>query len=332
VIRPGCHISFIVIAKNEEYALPKCLESIVRLDLQGYEVICVDSGSSDGTQSIMLEYAASYGTFRYVSAPNCRNAAMARNRGIEVAHGRLVFFVDGDIELNRQFVQLALEILENSSASAVAGGLDEVIYDNCTKSDVRGPYQRSHYTKCKDLMACSGTFVVSASVVHDIGLYDERFYVNQDIDYSLRLSSAHRLVGIPMQMGIHYTQEYGSRPWLHLISGIVMNQGLLARKHFMRRGFLRYWYSSRKISVWGLVLTNTLLLLVVLHILGGFSWAPPTMMLAMMLTCTLAYSVHRQQSFLTTLILVFLNPYLIVLGFLGASRIGRCGPKRAEKH
>lgn len=98
------NISFIVVARNEEAAIGHCLDSITRLVLVDCEVICVNSLSTDGTLEIMMAYKDRYPYFTVLSPSDCRNAAAARNCGMKLATKSKIFFVDGDIELNQQFV------------------------------------------------------------------------------------------------------------------------------------------------------------------------------------------------------------------------------------
>lgn len=51
-------VSILVPARNEEAALPACLESLARLDYDDYEVIVVDDGSQDNTGAIADEWAS----------------------------------------------------------------------------------------------------------------------------------------------------------------------------------------------------------------------------------------------------------------------------------
>jgi glycosyltransferase involved in cell wall biosynthesis len=126
-------ISIIVIAKNEEFALPKCLESILRIGLKNAEIICVDSSSVDETLSIMKRYEKQYKNIKTYSAPNCKNAAMARNIGIKMASKSLLFFFDGDIEINKEFVLAAIEEFETTETGAVVGDIEEIVYNNKKK-------------------------------------------------------------------------------------------------------------------------------------------------------------------------------------------------------
>ncbi len=88
-------LSIIIPAYNVEKFLPKCLDSILRQDCGGFEVIAVNDGSTDGTLSLLVKYAGTYSNLKVISQEN-RGMSTARNRGLEEARGEYVMFVDSD--------------------------------------------------------------------------------------------------------------------------------------------------------------------------------------------------------------------------------------------
>ncbi|MFP4573785.1 MAG: glycosyltransferase family 2 protein, partial [Desulfobacterales bacterium] len=60
------NISFIVIARNEEFGVNKCLESIATMNPVNCEVICVDSDSSDNTLEVMKSYTGKIDNLRVI--------------------------------------------------------------------------------------------------------------------------------------------------------------------------------------------------------------------------------------------------------------------------
>ncbi len=95
-------ISFIIIGRNIEKTITLCLESIFRFTkenkISSYEVIYVDSASSDKTIEISKLY-----TIRIILITGQVNAAIGRNEGAKHAKGEILFFVDGDMELIPDF-------------------------------------------------------------------------------------------------------------------------------------------------------------------------------------------------------------------------------------
>jgi len=90
-------LSAILIVKNEERNLPRCLAS-----LRGVvdEVVIVDTGSTDRTVEIARKAKAVLGFF-----PWNGNEADARNASIRLATGRWLFMIDADEEVSAELAQ-----------------------------------------------------------------------------------------------------------------------------------------------------------------------------------------------------------------------------------
>ena len=102
-------LSIVIPVYNVEKYLAKCLDSVIYPALDGYEVIVVNDGSTDGSGAIAAEYAAHYpGLLRLIEQENGGLGA-ARNTGLEAAEGEFVFFLDSDDSLREKAVPEMLE-------------------------------------------------------------------------------------------------------------------------------------------------------------------------------------------------------------------------------
>jgi len=90
-------ISIVVPVYNVESSLVCCLDSLLNQDLleDEYEIILINDGSSDNSLEICNTYAFTRKNISVYSQENS-GASVARNRGLEVAKGEYVFFVDSD--------------------------------------------------------------------------------------------------------------------------------------------------------------------------------------------------------------------------------------------
>lgn len=80
---------------NTERHLVECLDSLVLQDLPQVEFVCIDDGSSDSSASILQSYAKYDARFVVVRQEN-RGVGPTRNRGIAMARGEFVAFLDAD--------------------------------------------------------------------------------------------------------------------------------------------------------------------------------------------------------------------------------------------
>lgn len=107
-----CTVSVIIPVYNTEKYLEECLDSIVFQTLKNIEIICINDGSTDNSYNILVEYAKKDNRIRIINQSNMGQSA-ARNRGLEIARGKYVYFMDSDDWLEKN----ALECLTNISDS-----------------------------------------------------------------------------------------------------------------------------------------------------------------------------------------------------------------------
>ncbi|HEV7713347.1 MAG TPA: glycosyltransferase family 2 protein, partial [Asanoa sp.] len=92
-------ISFIVPVYNVRAYLRQCLDSVLAESSVPIELIVVDDQSTDGSAEILTEYAARDPRVTMITVERNGGQGPARNRGLEVATGDYVWFVDSDVWL-----------------------------------------------------------------------------------------------------------------------------------------------------------------------------------------------------------------------------------------
>ena len=110
-------ISVIVPVYNVENYLERCLDSILGQTFRDLEVILVDDGSEDRSGEICRSYARKDARIRYVRQEN-GGLGRARNRGIQMAEGEFILFVDSDDYIDRRMAEILLDNLTSSGADA----------------------------------------------------------------------------------------------------------------------------------------------------------------------------------------------------------------------
>lgn len=124
-------VSVIVPVYNVEQYLAECLDSIISQTLQDIEIICIDDGSTDNSGKILDDYAVRDGRIRVIHQENC-GQGIARNRGIKIASGDYIAFVDPDD-------WVAPEMFDEMYIAALKNNADIV---QCDYAEV---YQNGHY-------------------------------------------------------------------------------------------------------------------------------------------------------------------------------------------
>jgi CDP-glycerol glycerophosphotransferase len=115
-------LSVVMAAYNTERYVGAALASLVSGQWPRLEIIVVDDGSTDGTASVVAEFAASHRTpvIRLVRAPH-RGPGAARNLGAGLATGRYLAFFDSDDVADPFFYRRAVRGLTRSGSDFALG-------------------------------------------------------------------------------------------------------------------------------------------------------------------------------------------------------------------
>lgn len=106
-------VSVIIPVYNSINSLRICIESVIKQEVEGIEIILIDDGSTDGSGEICDEYARNY-CFICSHHQNNSGSASARNRGIRYATGKYLYFLDSDDWIDEGMLE---ETYEYASAS-----------------------------------------------------------------------------------------------------------------------------------------------------------------------------------------------------------------------
>lgn len=113
-------ISIIIPVYNVENYLKRCLDSIVNQTLQDIEIICVNDGSTDGSQKILEKYRSMDYRIKIVIQEN-EGLSAARNAGLKIARGEYIGFVDSDDWIDLDFYDVLYKNAKaNNAEIAVA--------------------------------------------------------------------------------------------------------------------------------------------------------------------------------------------------------------------
>ena len=123
-------ISVIIPIYNSADYLKQCLDSIVNQTLRDIEIICVNNGSTDNSLKILQKYAKDDCRISIINtAPS--NAGTARNRGLEIASGEYLYFIDSDDYCELNALETAYNLAKSNSSDIVVFSFR--FYDNNTK-------------------------------------------------------------------------------------------------------------------------------------------------------------------------------------------------------
>ena len=111
-------ISVIIPVYNVEKYISQCLDSIINQSYENLDIIVINDGTKDKSAEIAKEFAQKD---RRVKVYDYENAgvSVARNRGLELAKGEYISFVDSDDWIHPDFYKRLADALETNNADIV---------------------------------------------------------------------------------------------------------------------------------------------------------------------------------------------------------------------
>lgn len=168
-------VSIIITNYNYSRYLNRSIRSafIQNYPVEQYEVIVVDDSSTDWSREIIESYGH---LITPVFLPTNTGLSAARNRGIVIAQGEYILFLDADDYLNRHIIFVESLYLDlNPDWGAVA----------CDYFHIDDREQVIGRKSCKENPIACGIMFRKTNLVH-VGMFDEGFEMWEEKDLRLR--------------------------------------------------------------------------------------------------------------------------------------------------
>ncbi len=199
-------ISIVIPVYNAEKTLENCIKSVLLQDFsKEYEIIIIDNNSTDKSIEIAKRYPVK------IIKEKKQGPAAARNRGLKIAKGKYVAFLDADcVASNKWLENLYNSFISNSNISCVGGKLEPAKPNNLIEeySAFRKILSQERVFKNTPY---SPPFLLSANMMikREIGLklngFDENLFIGEDADFCWRIvKSGGKLYYAKKAIAYHY--------------------------------------------------------------------------------------------------------------------------------
>lgn len=187
-------ISIVVPIYNVEQYLEKCINSIINQTYKNLEIILINDGSTDSSSTIIDKYKLIDSRIKVIHKEN-GGLSDARNRGIEIAAGKYITFIDSDDYVELDYVEYLYNLIIRYSTNISFCKYD-LIFDNDKKiKDEKhninkdGKYSKIFalkdilYSKNFEFSACAKMFLTEH--FKDIKFPKGKLYEDNDTIYKL---------------------------------------------------------------------------------------------------------------------------------------------------
>lgn len=223
-------VSIIIVNYNTLKMTDECICGVIKKTSGiSYEIILVDNASTDGSK----EFFSADSRVRYIYNDENLGFGKANNKGLEIAEGRNVLFLNPDTLLRNNAIKILSDYLDcHSEVGACGGNLfgedgtpgmsfrrylpsvyeevnrlleyfpDKLIYGKNIKFNYSG--------KCMEVGFISGAdLMVKHSVLDAVGAFNPRFHLYyEETELCLRIRQAgYGIMSVPHSEIIHYVGE-----------------------------------------------------------------------------------------------------------------------------
>ena len=207
-------VSVVIPVYNTVDYLARCLDSVLEQTYENIEVVIVDDGSTDGSSSVLTEYAARDSRIVLIRQSNSGEIA-SRRRGIERAKGVFLFFLDSDDYLAPEAIGRLVDYQQRNRVDVVCGGYwhestsYRLVYTHAERNILSGKeYVGELLRGCKAGYLCG---ILYPRDLFEGMVYYPDIYVSGDLLTNVRLLLRRELrVGYLSVPIYHYVQRGGS--------------------------------------------------------------------------------------------------------------------------
>ena len=175
-------ISVIIPVFNGEKYIDKSLESVLLQSVKDLEILLLDDGSTDGSLARLKEYEQKYPDVIRVFSHGNMGVANTRNKGVRLANGKYVMFLDQDDFFDPGYMETFLEAAEKNDADVVIGGYRRPDKEGKIKFTVRPTDEE--YIRYKNLQAWAKIHRTAFLMDNEIFLFPNS--IGEDIPFTLR--------------------------------------------------------------------------------------------------------------------------------------------------
>lgn len=116
-------VSVILPTYNRAEIITKCIDSVILQSYNNWELIICDDCSTDNTEDVCRHYSTKMSKVQYLKSSSRNGLPKNRNIGLKQARGELIFFIEDDLVLERECLEILVATYDNLRINNSVGGI-----------------------------------------------------------------------------------------------------------------------------------------------------------------------------------------------------------------
>lgn len=188
-----------ICVRNGASTLSEAIESVAAQDYphELMEIIFVDDGSTDGTLSIITDYALKTDIKVKVFNHKWKGLGYSRNVVVNNAEGKYIVWVDSDMVLSKDFIKKLVHFMEQHPKVGISKGKQALMHGKNVLATLelysRAAGRMVNYASVKGYSKALGTggAIYRRQIFEKVGIFDEELRgYNEDWDFEIRARAA----------------------------------------------------------------------------------------------------------------------------------------------
>ena len=195
-------ISIVIPVYNAEKYLEQCLNSIQNQTYKNFEVILVNDGSIDHSESICMNFVKVDTRFKYFTKVN-GGASSARNFGLDHVLGEFITFIDADDWVDENHLEVLMNNIKENNSDMAVSSIKK--FDNVSNFEFRVYSKQEKYLLNYNKLNREEFLVILPKLIHASNSYkiavsklfkkelvtdvrfDESIIYGEDLDFFFKL-------------------------------------------------------------------------------------------------------------------------------------------------
>ena len=253
-------VTVVLPAYNAAQYLPETIESVLTQTFDNFELLIIENGSTDNTAEVAYQYSQQDKRIKLFSQQSNQGVSVAGNKGIHLAVGNIIAFIDADDQWLPNKLTRHIEHLNQDTKLGVSFGRVEFLnpdgkptgqFCNNPLSNI----QPQHFLYENPTITVSN-LVVRRDVFEEFGGFEETMSHSEDLDFLLRVACSERwkIEGIN-EVLMQYRTSLGGlssdlyrmeKGWDLLIARARKYNSILVDKHYCQARATHLRYLARR--------------------------------------------------------------------------------------
>lgn len=183
-------VSVIIPTYNSEKLLLLAVQSVLNQTYGDFEIIIIDDGSTDNTKQALGQFKDE--RIKYIYQENA-GPAVARNKGINLAKGEYVAFLDADDKWVPEKLEIQINVFkENKDIGLVYSAIDMEVESFQEREIERHKNCKTKEDLVKHLLfnaiGIVPSIIVKKDILNQAGLFDANLRLGEDWDLWIRIA------------------------------------------------------------------------------------------------------------------------------------------------